>query len=76
MQVYEKLNHLKGTVATLEQIKSWSYMNRIIPCELAEGLGLDCEYPQELADVAEKVCVRVGMDCDLCLEQFFVEVMK
>lgn len=73
MQVYEKLNQLKGTTATLDEIKSWSYMNRIPPCELAQGLELDGEYPQELADIAGKVCVRVGMDCNLCLDQFFVE---
>ena len=76
MQVYEKLNQLKDTAATLEQIKAWSYMNRITPCELEQGLELDCEYPQALVEAQERVCARVGMDCMECLEQFFVEEME
>ena len=70
MKVYELINQLKGTSATLEQIKKWSYMNRIEPCALEDGLDLDCEYPQVLADAALKSCAE-KTDCYVCLNTFF-----
>ncbi len=61
MKVWQALNLLKGTNATLEQIKQWSYMNRILPCELEEGLELDYPMPIELTRLQQEICARVGL---------------
>ncbi|HZK84870.1 MAG TPA: hypothetical protein VFC58_09370 [Desulfosporosinus sp.] len=72
MKVFELINQLKGTTATLEQIKEWSYMNRISPCVLKDGLELDCEYPESLVKACEKVCSQVGLSCyPDCWNTFF-----
>lgn len=74
MKVYELMNQLKGTDATVDQIKSWSYMNRVSPCILDEGLDLDegVEYPEVLRKTQEKICNECGHDCYKCLDTFFI----
>jgi len=71
MKVYELINQLKGTSATLQEIKDWSYMNRILPCELKEGLELDCEYPKILSKAAVKICLKTKNCYTDCLNTFF-----
>lgn len=70
MKIYEKINELKGTDATCEIIKNWMYMNRITPCALQDGLELDCEYPNQMDDLAMKLCNDTEMDCYECLNRF------
>jgi hypothetical protein len=71
------MNELKGTNATLEQIKNWSYMNRIPPCGLEEGMELeDGQFPEILHKVRESVCEKIQADCYKCLDVFFEEEIK
>ena len=56
MQVFEKINALKGTSATIEQMVSWSYNNKICPLQFEDGLELDCKYPKELDIIAHECC--------------------
>ena len=57
MKVYEKLNKLKGTKATMEQIYNWAYNNRILPCEIGEELELKDKslYNEKLQALSESV---------------------
>ena len=71
MKVYELLNKLKGTNSNLEQIKQWSYMNRIPPCNLEDGLELDCEFPESLNRLIDEVCAKSKHCQAECLETFF-----
>ena len=71
MKVYQLLNQLKGTNATLEQIKSWSYMNRITPCILEDGMELDCEYPEALNRLQGELCSKITNCYPDCLDTFF-----
>ena len=71
MKVFELINELKGTDATLEQIKEWSYMNRIPPCGLEEGLELDCKLPKVLHELRSEVCSETGKCYPDCLNKFF-----
>lgn len=68
MKVYEKINQLKNTNATLEKIAEWGYMNKICPVDFREGLELEYEYPQELEDIAFKCCSK--FECNGCMESF------
>ncbi|MBQ7097761.1 MAG: hypothetical protein IJN96_06745 [Clostridia bacterium] len=65
MQVWEKINNLKGTNASKEQIASWAYSNKICPVEFADELELDCEYPSELTEISNKLCDNntCGFEC-------------
>jgi hypothetical protein len=75
MKVYEKINQLKETNASIEQISSWAYMNRICPLNFGEGLELDCEYPKELQAIAEKCCSEYTCS-DGCLDGFLNSLYK
>lgn len=68
MQVFEKINQLKGTNATKEKITNWSLMNKVCPLEFGSELDLNFKYPEELGEIAEKYCDAV---CDYsCLDKF------
>lgn len=72
MKAYEVINKLKGTTVTLDEIKKWSYMNRVYPCALDGGLELNCEYPNALYRLVDRVCCKdVEGDCDKCLDIYF-----
>lgn len=70
MKVYEKLNELKGTAASMSQIREWAYTNRILPCGFDVGLELDegVEYPKELKAITDELCENY--DCMECLTKF------
>lgn len=74
MKVYERINHLKGTDATVEQMANWGLENKVCPVDMDEGLEIeDCDaYPKQLRDIATAVCAAHGCDgCDLtCLTEF------
>lgn len=65
MQVWERINKLKGTTASKEQIANWAYMNKICPIEFGDELELDCEYPSELTEISNKLCDKntCGFKC-------------
>ena len=65
MQVWEKINKLKGTTASKEQIANWAYSNKICPIEFADELELDCEYPSKLTEISNKLCDNntCGFEC-------------
>lgn len=68
MEVFENINILKGTKATKKQINNWSLMNKICPIEFETELDLNCEYPKELKEIADKYC---DGKCDQsCLDKF------
>jgi len=48
MKVFEKINQLKGTTSTLEQIANWFYMNRIYPYDVVynDALELGKDFPK------------------------------
>ena len=71
MKVFELINQLKGTTATLEKIKEWSYVNRIPPCGLEEGLELDCEFPNSLNILRNNLCAVTDSCYPDCLNTFF-----
>jgi hypothetical protein len=71
VKVFEYINQLKGTNASIDTIKDWSYNNRIPPCSLQEGLELEAEYPKVLTDKTNEICKQVEMDCYKCLDVFF-----
>jgi hypothetical protein len=70
MKVYEKINQLKGTNATMREIADWSYMNKICPVSInKDELELDIEYPKKLKEMASGICV--SRKCDIsCVEEF------
>ena len=76
MQVWEKINELKGANATLKTIKDWSYMNRIPPCELEEGLELDCAYPEQLNEIQKNLCGKISKCYPECLDTFFEQEVE
>ena len=72
MKVWEYLNKLKGTCATLEQIKSWSYMNKVAPCDFREpenGLELENGLDESFDGFIDQWCKKV--DCEQCYREFF-----
>ena len=66
MKVWEKINELKGTDSTKEQIFNWAYMNRIAPEEFGRGLEV-IEYPGKLQIIALETH---NIDYDIWLEDF------
>ena len=74
MQVWEYINKLKGTNATLDQIKSWSYMNRESPCHFPNPLNaleLKDGIPPKFDYFIKKWCNSIKGDCDKCFAEFF-----
>ena len=71
MKVWEKCNEVKGTNATIEEIASWAYNNRICPLDFDVGLEIDipCDkdgIPLEngFFGTAQKMCdMNCGLDC-------------
>ena len=73
MKVWEYMNKLKGTNATLEQIKTWSYMNKEAPCDFREpmnGLEIDGGIPESFERFIGQWCALIN-DCDRCYKEFF-----
>lgn len=69
MKVWEKINELKGTTASKDQIASWAYTNKICPRDFSEELELDCEYPKELEAISCKLCDKNSCGYE-CLDEF------
>lgn len=88
MKVWEKCNEVKGTTATIEEIASWAYENRICPLSFDVGLEIDvpCDddgYPTQDGNgfvvTALKHCKGqpCGHDCLMAyLNREFIEVTK
>ena len=73
MKVYEYINQLKGTNATLEQIKTWSYMNRVCPIDFREpenGLELENGIPEKFDYFIRLWCNKTA-NCQECYDRFF-----
>lgn len=71
MKVFEKLNQLKSTNASKEQIATWAYMNRVCPIMFGEELELECKYPKEMSDIANATCKKHISHCGTeCLASF------
>ncbi len=58
MTVLEKINELKGTSATAEDIVCWALMNKICPIELSEELEVEASKTdlEKLDAIAHRVC--------------------
>lgn len=69
MKVFEKINQLKETDATMDVISDWAYGNKICPVMFEDGLEIDCDYPEQLYTIAKSCCAT--NDCGVeCLEVF------
>jgi hypothetical protein len=70
MKVYEKINQLKGTEASAEEIASWAYNNRICPLDFDDGLEeINEEYPEQLTFMAGECCSIHSCGTE-CLDDF------
>jgi hypothetical protein len=55
MKVWEKLNQLKGTNATIDTISNWFYINRIYPNDILTYNALELNnIPEWLINVCNK----------------------
>lgn len=72
MKVWEKCNEVKGTNATIEEIASWAYNNRICPMDFDVGLEIDLPLDKDgipldngFAWTAHRVCesFSCGKEC-------------
>ena len=75
MKVWEKINELKGTNATLQEIKTWSYMNRVCPLMLEDGLELEQDFPPELDALIDVACDTYP-NCNACYDGFFSQELE
>ncbi len=76
MKIYERINEIKGTSATVDEIHNWMVMNKICPLDVAEELETG-EQP-ELQAIADKRCADNGDgSCYACYRKFLeMEVAK
>lgn len=59
MKVIDKINELKGTDATIDDIVKWAYMNRVTLDELEEELELgEGKFPIEFNEMIDRVCLE------------------
>lgn len=77
MTITEKLNEIEGTNFTPDELESYMYENRILPCMLdssIEGIEFPIEagYPVQngFLSVARGICKGVQNNCRDCLEKY------